>query len=105
MVRGSNNLIAGLTPDDFNCLKALEKKSLWLSSWTIHNANNVRKSRDGIKVGGHQASSASLVTLMTALYFSELNSEDRVAVKPHASPVYHSIQYLMNLQSLFFQAA
>ena len=100
MVRGSNNLIAGLTPDDFNCLKALEKKSLWLSSWTIHNANNVRKSRDGIKVGGHQASSASLVTLMTALYFSELNSEDRVAVKPHASPVYHSIQYLMNLQSL-----
>ncbi len=80
-------------------LRALERKVLWLSSWTIHNANHLRPSRDGLKVGGHQASSASLATIMTALYFDILTSEDRVAVKPHASPVYHAIQYLLGKQS------
>ncbi len=81
-------------------LRALERKILWLSSWTIHNANHMRESRDGLKVGGHQASSASLVTLMTALYFEVLRPEDRVAVKPHASPVFHAIQYLLGNQSV-----
>ena len=81
------------------CLKALERKVLWLSTWMIHNANHLRPDRDGLKVGGHQASSASLVTLMTALYFSVLRPEDRVAVKPHASPVFHAIQYLLGNQS------
>ncbi len=81
------------------CLKALERKLLWLSSWMIHNANHLRPSRDGLKVGGHQASSASLVTLMTALYFSVLRPQDRIAVKPHASPVFHAIQYLLGNQS------
>ncbi|MEQ8246307.1 MAG: 1-deoxy-D-xylulose-5-phosphate synthase N-terminal domain-containing protein [Alphaproteobacteria bacterium] len=94
------NTVAGLAPDDFACLKALEKKSFWLSSWTIHHANHLRPNRDGLKVGGHQASSASLVTLLTALYFNELRPTDRVAVKPHASPVYHAIQYLMGRQSV-----
>ena len=82
------------------CLQALEAKVRWLSSWTIHNANHLRPGRDGLKVGGHQASSASLVTLMTALYFEVLRPEDRVAVKPHASPVFHAIQYLLGNQSL-----
>ena len=100
MAQQRDNLIGGLTPDDFACLKALEEKSLWLSSWMIHHANHIRPNRDGLKVGGHQASSASLVTLMTALYFNELHPNDRVAVKPHASPVFHSIQYLMGRQSL-----
>ena len=54
----------------------------------IHNANNIRKSEDGLKVGGHQASSASIVSIMVALYFKVLQSEDRVAVKPHAAPVF-----------------
>ncbi len=94
------NTIAGLSPDDFASLKALEKKSFWLSSWTIHHANHIRPNRDGLKVGGHQASSASLVTLLTALYFKELRPTDRVAVKPHASPVYHAIQYLMGRQTV-----
>jgi pyruvate dehydrogenase E1 component len=76
-------------------LKALERKLLWLASWTIHHANHIRPSRDGLKVGGHQASSASVVTLMTALYFAVLRPEDRVAVKPHAAPVFHAIQYLL----------
>ena len=80
-------------------LRALERKILWLSSWTIHNANHIRPKLDGLKVGGHQASSASLATLMTALYFDVLKPWDRVAVKPHASPVFHAIQYLFGKQS------
>ena len=80
-------------------LEALAQKVLWLSAWMIHNANHLRPSRDGLKVGGHQASSASLVTLMTALYFDVLRPEDRVAVKPHAAPAYHAIQYLLGRQS------
>lgn len=80
-------------------LSQLEQRVLWLASWTIHNANHIRESRGGIKVGGHQASSASITTLMTALYFANLRPEDRVAVKPHASPVFHAIQYLFGRQS------
>ena len=56
------------SPSRLDILKALERKVLWLSSWTIHNANHIRPKLDGLKVGGHQASSASLTTLMTALY-------------------------------------
>ena len=72
-------------------LAALQRKVLWLSSWTIHHANHIRENADGLKVGGHQASSASLASIMTALYFAVLRPEDRVAVKPHASPVFHAI--------------
>src|SRR4051794_11196579 len=79
-------------------LSALERKALWLSTWTIHNANHLRDSADGLKVGGHQASSASVATILTALYFSALRPEDRVAVKPHASPIFHAIQYLLGNQ-------
>ncbi|MGH6931304.1 MAG: transketolase, partial [Dongiaceae bacterium] len=79
-------------------LRLLERKVLWLSSWMIHNANHLRDSRGGLKVGGHQASSASVATIMTALYFDLLRPEDRVAVKPHASPVFHAIQYLLGHQ-------
>ncbi|HVQ76659.1 MAG TPA: transketolase [Candidatus Binatia bacterium] len=85
--------------DRLACLRELERKVLWISSWMIHHANHVRPSRDGLKVGGHQASSASVVTLLTALYLDVLDSRDRVAVKPHASPVYHAIQYLLGRQS------
>jgi len=81
-------------------LGELEKKLLWLSAWTIHNANHLRANSDGLKVGGHQASSASLVTILTALYFAALRPQDRVAVKPHASPVFHAIQYLLGQQTL-----
>jgi pyruvate dehydrogenase E1 component len=80
-------------------LKTIERRLLWLSHWMIHHANHIRPKVDGIKVGGHQASSASMVSIMTALYFSALRPEDRVAVKPHASPVFHAIQYLMGNQS------
>jgi pyruvate dehydrogenase E1 component len=79
-------------------LAELEKKLLWLSTWTIHHANHVREAGE-VKVGGHQASSASLASIMTALYFAALKPEDRVAVKPHASPIFHAIQYLMGNQT------
>ncbi|HSE76919.1 MAG TPA: 1-deoxy-D-xylulose-5-phosphate synthase N-terminal domain-containing protein [Alphaproteobacteria bacterium] len=94
-VSRSANLIDA---DDLACLEALERKTLWLSSWMIHHANHLRVHRDGLKVGGHQASSASVVTLMTALYLRVLRAEDRVAVKPHASPVFHALQYLFGHQ-------
>ena len=83
-----------------NHLKTIEQRLLWLSHWMIHNANHLRPKEDGIKVGGHQASSASMVSIMTALYFSALKPEDRVAVKPHASPIFHAMQYLMGNQTL-----
>ena len=85
-------------PEKLRMLRALERKLLWLSTWMIHNANHVRPSRDGLKVGGHQASSASVASILTALYFDVLRPQDRVAVKPHASPVFHSIQYLLGRQ-------
>ncbi len=89
--------IAGNRTHDY--LAALEQKVLWLACWTIHHANHVRASRDGLKVGGHQASCASVATVMTALYFDVLRPGDRVAVKPHASPMFHAIQYLLGRQS------
>ncbi|WP_245220635.1 MULTISPECIES: 1-deoxy-D-xylulose-5-phosphate synthase N-terminal domain-containing protein [unclassified Ruegeria] len=86
-------------PYDPKLLKIVEQRLLWLSHWMIHHANHIRPKVDGIKVGGHQASSASMVSIMTALYFSALRPEDRVAVKPHASPVFHAMQYLMGNQT------
>ncbi len=85
--------------DDITVLRELERKVLWLASWMIHNANHLRENDDGLKVGGHQASSASLSTIMTALYFAVLRPQDRVAVKPHASPIFHAIQYLLGKQT------
>jgi pyruvate dehydrogenase E1 component len=84
---------------DIPTLQELEKKILWLSSWTIHNANHLRANADGLKVGGHQSSCASAATLLTALYLHTLRPEDRVAIKPHASPVFHAIQYLLGNQT------
>ncbi len=84
---------------DLSILTELERKTLWLASWMIHHANHLRENADGLKVGGHQASSASLATIMTALYFHTLRSADRVAVKPHAAPNFHAIQYLLGRQT------
>ncbi|MBZ0215082.1 MAG: hypothetical protein K8F25_00890, partial [Fimbriimonadaceae bacterium] len=100
MTAGHTNMQSPGAPlMDIATLEDLERKIVWLSSWTIHHANHVRINEDGLKVGGHQASSASLATIMTALYFRILRPEDRVAVKPHASPVFHAIQYLLDNQS------
>jgi len=85
------------TPDQatLELLNTIQQRVLWLATNIIHHANNVRPNPDGTKVGGHQASSASVVTIMTALYFHFLREGDRVSVKPHASPVFHAIQYLL----------
>src|SRR5213596_3301313 len=95
----ARDIAARSQQDKLAILRVLEQKVLWLSTWMIHNANHLRQNRDGLKVGGHQASSASVATLMTALYFDVLRPQDRVAVKPHASPVFHAIQYLLGGQT------
>jgi pyruvate dehydrogenase E1 component len=88
------------TPADIESLKTIDDKLRWLSAWTIHHANHIRESADGLKVGGHQASCASMTAIMAALYFHALGPNDRVAVKPHAGPVLHAIHYLLGSQSL-----
>lgn len=87
-------------PTLINALEQLEVRLRWLSSWMVHNANHVRPKRDGLKVGGHQASCASMTAIMSALYFHALRPQDKVAVKPHAGPVLHAIHYLLGEQSL-----
>ncbi len=81
-------------------LRQVERKLLWLSAWMIHNANHIRPNRDGLKVGGHQASCASVISIATALYFEVLRPQDRVAIKPHAGPVFHAINYLFGRQNI-----
>ncbi|MFL5336843.1 MAG: transketolase [Geminicoccaceae bacterium] len=91
---------AAAADDWLAVLQAIEKKLLWLSSWTIHNANHLRPSRDKLKVGGHQASCASVASILTALYFDVLRPGDRVAVKPHASPIYHAAMHLLGREPI-----
>ncbi|WGF88474.1 transketolase [Marinivivus vitaminiproducens] len=100
LAREQLGTLGGTDPGLIRKLALLERRVRWLATWTIHNANHVRPNRDGVKVGGHQASSASLTTVMTALFFHSLRARDRVAVKPHASPVFHAIQYLLGRQEL-----
>jgi pyruvate dehydrogenase E1 component len=80
---------------DLAVLDEVQRRVLWLAAAIVHHANRVRPNRSGVKVGGHQASSASMVSLMTALWFGVLEAPDRVSVKPHASPVLHAINYLL----------
>ncbi len=80
---------------DLQALTEVESRVLWLATSIVHHANRVRETTSGVKVGGHQASSASMVSIMTALYFHHLHAADRVSVKPHASPVLHAINYLL----------
>jgi pyruvate dehydrogenase E1 component len=87
-----------LSPDDaarLETLDAVQRRVLWLAVSQVHHANKVRRTESGVKVGGHQASSASMVSIMSALYFSHLRASDRVSVKPHAAPVLHAINYLL----------
>ena len=86
---------AALPETRLQTLEAVQTRVLWLATSIVHHANRVRASVSGLKVGGHQASSASAVSIMTALYFEHLRGQDRVSVKPHAAPVLHAIQYLL----------
>ncbi len=80
--------------DRLSVLERIQQKVLWLGTYMVHHANSLRPNLDGVKVGGHQASSSSVVSLLTALYFDALRSDDLVAVKAHASPAFYAIQYL-----------
>jgi pyruvate dehydrogenase E1 component len=84
---------------DLDSLRLIDDRLRWLSAWTIHNANHLRVSPDGLKVGGHQASCASMTSIMAALYFHALGPNDKVAVKPHAGPVLHAVHYLLGSQT------
>ena len=80
---------------DTDVLDTIQQRVLWLATRIVDAADHDRDTGDGVKVGGHQASSASLITVMTALYFAYLDAPDKVSVKPHASPTFHAIQYLL----------
>ena len=84
---------------DLDALRLIDERLRWLSAWTIHHANHLRESPDGLKVGGHQASCASMSAIMAALYFHALGPNDKVAVKPHAGPLLHAVHYLLGSQS------
>ena len=90
-----NRLAGAVDAPHLATLVAVESRVLWLATSIVHHANRVRATASGVKVGGHQASSASMVSIMTALYFGHLRGPDRVSVKPHASPVLHAIEYLL----------
>jgi pyruvate dehydrogenase E1 component len=95
---GSGLVIGSQSPDapsEFTALEEIQRRVLWLATNMIHHANKVRPNSSGIKVGGHQASSASVVTIMTALFFDFMRAGDKLSVKPHASPVLHAIHYLL----------
>ncbi|MGW9262780.1 transketolase-like TK C-terminal-containing protein [Gordonia terrae] len=81
--------------DRLSLFDEIAEQTLWLSTSIIHHANRVRPNTSGMKVGGHQASSASMVAIMTSLWLDQLQSGDRISVKPHASPVLHSLNYLL----------
>ncbi|WNM31667.1 pyruvate dehydrogenase [Streptomyces sp. Li-HN-5-11] len=85
----------GAEPRGHEVLREIEDRVLWLATAVVHHANRVRPNPSGLKVGGHQASSASMVSIMTTLWFRHLRPEDRVSVKPHASPVLHAINHLL----------
>jgi len=87
--------ITGASPETLAALDAIQRRVLWLGTNIVHHANHLRPNPEKTKVGGHQASSASIVTILTALYFHYLREGDRVSIKPHASPAYHSVQYLL----------
>src|SRR5688572_10389221 len=91
----TNQLLSVESSADEATLLRIQDRVLWLATSMVRHANAVRENRSGIKVGGHQASSASMVSIMTALWFDQLRADDRVSVKRHASPVLHAINYLL----------
>ena len=93
-------VISDAREEKISTIEALDARLRWLSAWIIHNANHLREKRDGLKVGGHQASCASMTAIMAALYFHALRPQDKVSVKPHAGPVLHAIHYLLGNQTL-----
>jgi pyruvate dehydrogenase E1 component len=86
-----------VSDEEIATLERIQERLLWLSTLIIDYANHVRPNLDGTKIGGHQASSASVVSILTALYFHFMKASDRIAVKPHASPVFHAAMYLMGI--------
>src|SRR3712207_9041963 len=87
--------LTAMQAEQDRALRQIEQRVLWLATSIVDHANRLRPNPSGLKVGGHQASSASMVTIMTALWLEQLRAHDRVPVKPHASPVLHALEYLL----------
>lgn len=87
--------MSNISKDELAILDEIQMRTLWLAVRMVDYANHDRENNEGIKVGGHQASSASMISILTSLYMHHLGPHDRVSVKPHSSPVFHSIQYLL----------
>ena len=94
------NIVVDRREEKIAAIETLDSRLRWLASWIVHNANHIRPKRDGLKVGGHQASCASMTAIMAALYFHALRPNDKVSVKPHAGPLLQAIHYLLGNQSL-----
>ncbi len=92
---GSPVGLSELASPSLDVLSGIQQKILWLSAYMIHHANRIRANADSIKVGGHQASCASSVRILTAYYFGASQPDVLISIKPHAAPVYHAIQYLL----------
>jgi pyruvate dehydrogenase E1 component len=95
MIAGAKLRAQASSNQELELLENIQRRVLWLAVSMVHHANRAGGTHDGLKVGGHQASSASMVSIMTALYLRHLEAADRVSVKPHASPVLHAINYLL----------
>ena len=101
MNKVSNTSLAGRD----ETLVQIQNRALWLAMQMVYHANKTRTGPDGVKVGGHMASSASIVTILTYLFFEYLRADDKIAIKPHASPVHHAIQFLLgNLEPQYLKA-
>jgi len=86
-------------------LVQIQNRVLWLAMQMVYHANKTRTGSEGVKVGGHMTSSASIVTILTYLFFEYLRADDKIAIKPHASPVYHAIEFLLgNLEPPYLKA-
>jgi pyruvate dehydrogenase E1 component len=94
------NIVVDRREEKIAAIETLDSRLRWLASWIVHNANHIRPKRDGLKVGGHQASCASMTAIVAALYFHALRPNDKVSVKPHAGPLLQAIHYLLGNQSL-----
>ena len=67
-----------LSSEETATLREISRRVRWIATAIVDAANRGRPNTTGIKVGGHQASSASIVEIMVALWFHELTNLDRV---------------------------
>lgn len=79
-------------------LEAIAHRAFVFATKMIWEANHRDDIQEGDpKVGGHPAACSSCVHILTTLHMAMRKPQDLIAVKPHASPVDHSLNHLMGL--------